>query len=58
LRDEELYKSVPPKKLKWIVPIGLIALRINYKILKIHNPWPGIKKLDNSSGKKYSIEIL
>ena len=30
---------------------------INYKILKIHNPWLRDKKLTNTSGKKYEIEI-
>jgi len=30
---------------------------INYKILKIHNPWLREPKLNNKSGKKYLIEI-
>ena len=30
---------------------------INYKILKIHNPWLRDKKLINNSKKKYEIEI-
>ena len=30
---------------------------VNYKILKIHNPWLRDKKLTNTSGKKYEIEI-
>ena len=30
---------------------------INYKILKIHNPWLRETKLNNKSGKKYVIEI-
>ena len=30
---------------------------INYKILKIHNPWLRETKLNNKSGKKYIIEI-
>jgi hypothetical protein len=30
---------------------------INYKILKIHNPWLRDKKLLNPTKKKYEIEI-
>jgi hypothetical protein len=30
---------------------------INYKILKIHNPWLRDKKLENKHNKKYIIEI-
>ena len=30
---------------------------INYKILKLHNPWLREDHLNNSSGKKYYIEI-
>jgi hypothetical protein len=30
---------------------------VNYKILKIHNPWLRDKKLDNPIRKKYIIEI-
>ena len=30
---------------------------INYKILKIHNPWLRETRLNNKSGKKYVIEI-
>ena len=30
---------------------------INYKILKIHNPWLRETRLNNKSGKKYILEI-
>lgn len=30
---------------------------INYKLLKLHNPWLRERKLNNKSGKNYSIEI-
>ena len=30
---------------------------VNYKILKIHNPWLRDKKLTVTTGKKYEIEI-
>lgn len=33
------------------------ANSINYKILKIHNPWLRENKLNNKSGKLYEIEI-
>jgi hypothetical protein len=59
---EELYNSVPTKKIEVDSSVSdwadfAKAEGINYKILKIHNPWLRDKKLDNSSGKKYSIEI-
>jgi hypothetical protein len=34
-----------------------LAQGINYKILKIHNPWLRDKKLVNTTKKKYIIEI-
>ena len=58
----ELYYSVPTRKL--IIDSSITDLAtfaklegINYKILKIHNPWLRDKKLTNTSGKKYEIEI-
>jgi membrane-bound lytic murein transglycosylase D len=61
-RKEELYSSLPTKKIEVDSSVSdwadfAKAQGINYKILKIHNPWLRDKKLDNSSGKKYSIEI-
>lgn len=62
LENEELYKSLPTKKIEVDSAISDLAdfakaQGINYKILKIHNPWLRDKKLDNSAGKKYTIEI-
>lgn len=33
------------------------AMGVNYKILKLHNPWLRDKKLENKSRKKYVLEI-
>lgn len=59
---EELYKNLPSKKVEvdsTIVDLADFAKSqgINYKILKIHNPWLRDKKLMNASRKKYAIEI-
>lgn len=59
---EALYYSIPTKKI--IIDSSITDLvkfaktqGVNYKILKIHNPWLRDKKLTNTSGKKYEIEI-
>ncbi|UGS21883.1 lytic transglycosylase domain-containing protein [Flavobacterium cyclinae] len=59
---EALYYSVPTKTI--IVDSSITNLAnfaksqgVNYKILKIHNPWLRDKKLTNTTGKKYEIEI-
>lgn len=62
LVNEELYRSLPTKKIEVDSSISDLAdfakvQGINYKILKIHNPWLRDKKLDVTDGKKYSIEI-
>jgi membrane-bound lytic murein transglycosylase D len=62
LKNEELYKNLPIKKIEVDSSIADLAdfakaQGINYKILKIHNPWLRDKKLDIATGKKYSIEI-
>lgn len=59
---EELYTGIPTKKVEVNTSIPDLAIfakeqGINYKILKIHNPWLRDKKLTNTSGKKYEIEI-
>ena len=59
---EELYTNLPVKKVEIdssVVDLASFALShgINYKILKIHNPWLRDKKLLNTSGKKYVIDI-
>jgi len=61
-REKDLYTNIPTFKVKvntpiedwaeWVKPYG-----INYKILKIHNPWLRDTFLKNSSGKEYFIEI-
>lgn len=60
--ESDLYKSIPVKKVKVDTTIeDLVDFSkehgINYKILKIHNPWLRDTKLPNSSGKTYYIEI-
>ncbi len=59
---DELYTNLPVKKVEIdtsVVDLASFALShgINYKILKIHNPWLRDKKLLNTSGKKYVIDI-
>ena len=59
---DELYVNLPSKKIVVDSTINDLAAfaksqGINYKILKIHNPWLRDKKLMNVSKKKYEIEI-
>ncbi len=60
--SSDLYTRIPTKK----VPVDssitdltgfAISQGINYKILKIHNPWLRDKKLVNPTKKRYEIEI-
>jgi membrane-bound lytic murein transglycosylase D len=58
----DLYKSVPTYKIEVdsaITDFSQFAQRfgINYKILKLHNPWLREKHLNNKSKKIYTIEI-
>ena len=58
----DLYKSVPIRKIGWDKPISNIAnfakdQGINYKILKIFNPWLIQNHLNNKSRKYYEIYI-
>ncbi|WP_047547710.1 lytic transglycosylase domain-containing protein [Psychroserpens sp. Hel_I_66] len=60
--SEDLYKTIPTYKVEVdtaVTDFTKFAQRygINYKILKIHNPWLREPKLNNSSRKKYFIEI-
>ncbi len=60
--NQELYENIPTRKLEIdssITDLASFALAqgINYKILKIHNPWLRDKKLVNPTKKKYIIEI-
>lgn len=62
LVDEELYTILPTRKIEVDSTISDLAdfakaQGINYKILKIHNPWLRDKKLENPTNKKYTIEI-
>jgi hypothetical protein len=57
-----LYQPIPVKKVEVDSSITNLATfaksqGINYKILKIHNPWLRDKKLINKTGKKYELEI-
>ncbi len=59
---EDLYNNVQTKKLKIdtaITDLASFAINqeINYKILKIHNPWLRENKLNNKSRRMYEIKI-
>ena len=58
----DLYNSTPVKIIDWDLPIQNIACfakeqGINYKLLKIFNPWLIQNHLNNKSRKKYEIQI-
>ncbi len=60
--NNELYPVIPAKKIEIDSTINNLATfaktqGINYKILKLHNPWLRDKKLPNPTKKKYIIEI-
>ncbi|WP_298288400.1 lytic transglycosylase domain-containing protein [uncultured Lutibacter sp.] len=60
--EEDLYKLEPIKLIKVDSAITDIAqfskeLGINYKILKLHNPWLRENHLNNKSGKLYQIKV-
>lgn len=62
LTNEQLYENIPVKKIEVGTSIVdwtdfALAQGINYKILKIHNPWLRDMKLMNPRGKKYTIVI-
>lgn len=59
---EDLYRTLSTRKVEIDSSITDLAdfaksQGINYKILKIHNPWLRETKLSNDAGKKYQIEI-
>ena len=62
ITEEEQYKIVATKKIavdSSVTDLANLALRqgINYKILKIHNPWLRTTKMVNPTNKKYQLEI-
>ena len=61
-RESDLYELIPTYKVKVDTAVTDFAsfakgFDINYKILKIHNPWLRENYLKNASGKEYYIEI-
>jgi hypothetical protein len=61
-QEKDLYTEVPTYKVSVDTAVSDFTkfaegFGINYKILKIHNPWLREKHLNNSSRKKYSIDI-
>ncbi|MDO6760061.1 lytic transglycosylase domain-containing protein [Tamlana sp. 2_MG-2023] len=61
-REKDLYTEVPTFKVEVDTVVTDFArfakdFDINYKILKIHNPWLREPKLNNASRKLYHIEI-
>lgn len=60
--DKHLYNHVPTRKVKVDTAVSDFAdfakeFDINYKILKLHNPWLREAHLNNASRKTYYIEI-
>lgn len=60
--ETHLYKTVPTSKVKVDTAVTDFAqfakqFGVNYKILKLHNPWLRERHLNNSSRKVYHIEI-
>ncbi|MCX2678512.1 lytic transglycosylase domain-containing protein [Galbibacter sp. EGI 63066] len=60
--QEDLYKHIPVNEVEVDTAVSNFPkfakqFGVNYKILKIHNPWLRDAHLNNSSRKKYYIEI-
>jgi membrane-bound lytic murein transglycosylase D len=60
--ESEKYPVIPTRTVEVATSIPDLAVwakeqGINYKILKIHNPWLRDRKLTNATGKKYIFEI-
>ncbi|KOS06276.1 murein transglycosylase [Flavobacterium akiainvivens] len=58
----DLYKTIPVKTVEVSANVPDLAVfakeqGINYKILKIHNPWLRDHNLNVAAGKKYTLEI-
>lgn len=61
-RDKDLYASIPTYKVAVDTAVTDFSkfakeFNINYKILKLHNPWLREKVLNNKSRKEYFIDI-
>ena len=61
-REKDLYTNIPTYKVKVNTPVEdwsewVKQYGINYKILKLHNPWLRDTFLKNASGKEYIVEI-
>ncbi|SEA07790.1 lytic transglycosylase domain-containing protein [Bizionia paragorgiae] len=61
-RPKDLYSYVPTYKIEVDTAVSDFAqfskdLGINYKILKLHNPWLRENRLNNNSRKKYQLDI-
>lgn len=61
-RQKDLYQDIPSYKVKVDTAVSDFAkfakdFGINYKILKIHNPWLRETHLNNRSRKEYLIEL-
>ncbi|PHK35291.1 murein transglycosylase [Nostoc linckia z16] len=62
LKPADLYPVIPTKKVEVTASVPDLATfakdnGINYKVLKIHNPWLRDRKLDVAAGKSYTLEI-
>lgn len=62
LTPGELYGVIPSKTVSVTAAVPDLSAfakeqGINYKILKIHNPWMRDRKLDVAPGKQYTVEI-
>ncbi len=60
--EKHLYKRIPTRKVKVDTVVNDFAdfakqFNINYKILKIHNPWLREAHLNNASRREYEIKI-
>ncbi len=61
-RNKDLYSSIPTYKVAVDTAVTDFSqfakkFKINYKILKLHNPWLREKHLNNKSRKEYLIDI-
>jgi hypothetical protein len=61
-REKDLYNRIPTYEVEVDTAVTDFAkfseeFGINYKILKIHNPWLREPHLNNKTGRKYRIEI-